>query len=111
MTTDTVTISKEEYIAQKKRIRYLYGKFDTVKVKENLLDVIDEYFEGKEDSRTNTEFLELCDRIAGQYIKVHYIAGDAFELEDDEFYLPECCYDKVGIMESSHHEKENYMGV
>jgi hypothetical protein len=65
------------------------------KIKENLLDVIDDFFDGKEGHRTDPEFLKLCNRIAGKEVDLVFIAEDAFEKEDKSYWLPDCCWDEI----------------
>jgi hypothetical protein len=58
----------------------------------NLVEVIDEYFGGKGDHRTDPAFLALADRIAGQVVDLRFIGFDAFEVQDNNYWLPECCW-------------------
>lgn len=60
------------------------------------MDIIDDYFGGKEGHRTDPEFQKLCDRIAGQEVDLVFIGEDAFEAIDDNYWLPDCCWEKVG---------------
>lgn len=62
------------------------------RIKVNLLDVIDNFFEGKEGHREDLEFLALCDRIAGKEVELVFVCGDAFEKEDGNYWLPDCCW-------------------
>lgn len=57
-----------------------------------LMDVIDNHFEGKEGHRTNSDFINLCNRIQGKKVTLIFTAGDAFEKKDNNWWLPECCY-------------------
>ena len=57
----------------------------------NLLDVIDEYFDGAENHRNDPQFLTLCDRIAGNEVNLVFRGRDAFEEIDSNYWLPECC--------------------
>lgn len=68
------------------------------KIKENLLDVIDAFFDGKEGHRTDPEFLALCDRIAGKEVDLVFLAQDAFEANDRNYWLPDCCWDSVQLV-------------
>lgn len=65
------------------------------KVHPNLLDRIDDYFGGTEGHRTNPEFLALAERIAGKVVTLGFVGRDAFEVEDDNYWLPECCWEQV----------------
>lgn len=58
----------------------------------NLMDVIDAHFEGKEGHRNDPEFIKLCNRIKGKKVNLIFTAGDAFEKKDDNYWLPECCF-------------------
>ncbi len=69
------------------------------KIVANLLDVIDESFDGTEGHRTDPVFLALCDRIAGKEVDLVFIGDDAFELEDNNYWLPNCCYTSVEVRE------------
>jgi len=65
------------------------------KMVDNLLDTIEEYFGVAEGHRKDKEFLKLCDRIQGKEVKLIFICGDAFEKEDNNYWLPECCWKKI----------------
>jgi hypothetical protein len=65
------------------------------KIHENLLDIIDDFFKGREGHRTNKNFLELCERIAGKEVELIFVAGDAFEKEDMNYWLPSCCWEII----------------
>lgn len=65
------------------------------RIKGNLLDVIDEFFDGKEGHRTDPKFLALCDRIAGKEVELVFNGLDAFEKHDNNYWLPDCCWDAV----------------
>lgn len=58
----------------------------------NLMDVIDDYFHGFEGHRTDSRFIELCERINGKEVELVFRGGDAFEAIDNDFWLPPCCY-------------------
>lgn len=64
------------------------------KIVNNLMDTIDEFFEGKEGHRTDKQFIALCDRIAGKEVELIFIHGDAFEIRDGNYWLPECCWEE-----------------
>ncbi len=66
-----------------------------VRIVENLLDVIDEFFHGTEGQREDKEFLALCDRIAGKEVELVFIGEDAFEKEDKNYWLPRCCWEPL----------------
>lgn len=63
------------------------------KIKENLLDVIDDFFDGNEGHRFDDNFLALCNRIAGKEVELVFIWEDAFEAIDNNYWLPDCCWD------------------
>lgn len=64
-------------------------------IKDDLLDVIDDFFDGKEGHRTDPQFLSLCDRIAGETVDLVFVGQDAFEAEDRNYWLPDCCWREV----------------
>lgn len=64
-------------------------------IKPDLLDRVDEFFEGKEGHRTDPEFLALCDRIAGQEVDLVFIGPDAFAAIDNNYWLPRCCWEPM----------------
>ncbi len=65
------------------------------KIVENLMDTIDNYFQGTEGHRTDPEFGLLCNRIAGKEVDLVFTSGDAFEAVDDNYWLPDCCWERV----------------
>jgi len=65
------------------------------KIVDNLMDVIDDFFEGKEGHRTDPVFIKLCERISGKKVELVFIAQDAFEKEDANYWLPDCCWKEV----------------
>jgi len=68
-----------------------------VKIKEDLINIIDDYFNGEEGLKKNPEFLKLAERIAGKEVELKFIGGDAFEAEDNNYWLPDCCWDMIPI--------------
>lgn len=61
-------------------------------------DVLDriEAFMGKEEGhRENPRFLALAERISGKEVDLVFCGRDAFEREDDNFWLPRCCWEPV----------------
>lgn len=64
-------------------------------IRKNLMDVIDEFFGGTESHRTDPEFIKLCDRISGKVVNLNFIGKDAFEDIDDDYWLPDCCWDEI----------------
>ena len=71
------------------------------KIVTNLMDTIENFFEGKEGHRTDPEFITLCDRIAGKEVELVFIGQDAFEKLDNNYWLPDCCWK---AMEVNHDE-------
>ena len=71
------------------------------KIVDNLLDVIDEFFNGEEGHREDQEFLSLCERISGKEVDLLITkytkgdSGDAFEAIDDNYWLPDCCWSAI----------------
>lgn len=61
-------------------------------IAENLLDLIEKEMGEIEGHRTDTEFLALCDRIAGKEVDLVFIGGDAFEAIDNNYWLPNSCW-------------------
>ena len=68
-----------------------------VRIVDNLLDVIDAYFDGKEHHRTDSTFLALCERISGKEVDIYFVGEDAFEVVDDNYWLPSCCWTKIEV--------------
>jgi len=62
------------------------------KIVENLLDIIEQEMGKSEGHRYDKDFLALCDRIAGKEVDLVFIAGDAFEAIDNNYWLPDCCW-------------------
>jgi hypothetical protein len=62
------------------------------RIVDNLLDTIDEFFGGAEGHRDDPKFLELCNRIEGREVDIVFNGKDAFEKEDNNYWLPECCW-------------------
>ena len=46
-----------------------------------------------EGHRTDAAFMTLCDRIQGNVVDLVFTAGDAFEAVDNNYWLPECCWE------------------
>ncbi len=65
------------------------------RIKADLLIIIDEFFEGKEGHRIDPKFLSLCSRIAGKEVDLVFIGDDAFEKEDNNYWLPGCCWETI----------------
>ena len=65
------------------------------KIVPNLVDVIEAEMGEIEGHRTNPEFLELAERIQGNVVDLVFVHGDAFEKEDNQYWLPECCWTVV----------------
>ena len=63
----------------------------------DLLDRIDKFFEGKEGHRSNPKFLKLAERIAGKRCVMKMRGDEAFEVEDDNYWIPRCCYDMTDV--------------
>lgn len=45
-----------------------------------------------EGHRNDPAFLSLAERIQGQVVSLKFIGNDAFEAEDDNYWLPENCW-------------------
>ena len=66
-----------------------------VRIVENLLDTIEEFFGPEEGHRKDPEFLALCERIQGKEVNLVFIGADAFEEIDNRFWLPYCCWKAI----------------
>ena len=65
------------------------------KIVDNLMDIIDDFFDGEEGHRTDPNFIKLCNRIAGKEVDLLMIEGDAFDKVDNNYWLPNCCWTEV----------------
>lgn len=72
----------------------------------DLLDKIEDFFRrndfyeiGGARHRHDPKFRALCDRIAGKEVDLIFIGDDAFEAIDNNYWLPNCCWENV---ESAH---------
>lgn len=72
------------------------------RIKDNLIDVIDSYFDGSEGHRSDPVFAALAERISGKVVTLRIIGGDtpdeevyAFEEVDNNYWLPDCCWEEV----------------
>ena len=61
----------------------------------NLLYVIDNYFSGKEGHRQDSKFIDLCKRVQGKEVELVFTGNDAFEKEDNNYWLPDCCWEEI----------------
>lgn len=50
-----------------------------------------------EGHRNDPKFLALRDRIEGKVVELTFLGGDAFEKEDNNYWLPPECWEKVAI--------------
>lgn len=87
------TVVKPPVIRRTREIKN--GGAMKAKIVENLLDTIDNFFEGKEGHRENPDFLALCERIQGKEVDLVFIGPDAFEAIDNRFWLPNCCWNAI----------------
>ena len=62
------------------------------RIVDNLLDVIEKEMGEIEGHRNAPDFLKLCERIQGNEVELVFVHGDAFEKEDHNWWLPECCW-------------------
>lgn len=70
------------------------------KIVDNLLDTIEQYFGEGAGHRTDEEFLALAERIEGKIVTLKMQGSpeygfDSFEEEDNDYWLPDCCWNKV----------------
>ena len=63
------------------------------RIVDNLLDVIEAEMGVVEGHRKDPQFLALCERIQGTVVELIFIGGDAFERDDNNYWLPECCWE------------------
>ena len=64
------------------------------KIVDNLLDVIEKELGTEEGHRGDPEFMRLCKRIEGQEVELVFTQGDAFEAQDNNWWLPGCCWEE-----------------
>lgn len=48
-----------------------------------------------EGLRDDPKFLALCERIQGKVVELKFLYGDAFEAEDDNYWLPASCWTPI----------------
>jgi len=48
-----------------------------------------------EELMNDPDFLALCERIQGKVVTVKFIGPDAFEAEDDNYWIPETCWEPI----------------
>ena len=65
------------------------------RIVDNLMEVIDDFFDSECGHTTDPEFAALNDRIAGKVVDLVFIGSDAFEEKDNNFWLPDCCWDAI----------------
>lgn len=65
------------------------------RIVDNLLDTIEKEMGAVEKHRKDIKFLKLRDRIEGQEVELVFIGEDAFELEDNNYWLPNCCWEEI----------------
>ena len=73
----------------------MYRRTIKARIVDNLLDVIEAEMGAVEGHRTDPKFLALRDRIEGRVVDLVFIGDDAFEAEDDNYWLPDCCWEAV----------------
>ena len=60
----------------------------------NLIDMIESELP-MEGHREDAEFLRLRDRIQGQVVELRFVGDDAFEVADNNYWLPASCWQEV----------------
>jgi len=67
------------------------------RIVDNLKDTIESCFDrlGDKEVYSETDFLELCDRIQGKVVDLVFTSGDAFEAIDNNWWLPEKCWTEI----------------
>lgn len=58
----------------------------------DLMDRWESFFGPEEGHRTDPDAIALADRIAGREVTLVFTTGDAFEEEDDNYWLPPSCW-------------------
>lgn len=66
-----------------------------VKIVDNLMEVITDFFSGGYNHASDPEFIKLCDRISGKEVNLIFVGNDAFEEQDNNYWLPDCCWDEI----------------
>lgn len=65
------------------------------KIVDNLMDEIEGFFGKVEGHRTDPEFIALCERIQGKEVDLVFSGDSAFEKNDNNYWLPDCCWKAV----------------
>ena len=65
------------------------------RIVDNLLDVIEAGMGKAEGHRNDPKFLALCERIQGKAVELVFIGSDAFEKEDNNYWLPGYCWEEI----------------
>lgn len=69
------------------------------KICDNLLDAIESEMGVIEGHSSDPEFLKLSDRIEGKVVELVFNGKDAFEKEDNNYWLPDSCWEAMPIIE------------
>lgn len=65
------------------------------KIVPDLLAAIEAELGRREGHRESRDFLALCERIEGKIVSLKFTGRDAFEAIDNDWWLPESCWDPV----------------
>jgi len=61
----------------------------------DLVERIGVFFNDKDGIRADSKFMALAERIAGKEVDLVFIGEDAFEAIDNDYWLPDCCWEEV----------------
>lgn len=64
------------------------------KICDNLLEEIEKVMPN-EGHKSDPQFLALRDRIQGKVVELGFIGEDAFEAQDDCYWLPNSCWTEI----------------
>ena len=65
-------------------------------IPEDFAERYEAFFQADSDASeywNDPEFIELSKRISGKTVDLVFINGDAFEKEDNNIWIPDCCYE------------------
>ena len=64
-------------------------------VVDDLLEAIEKELGEVENHRNDDKFLELCNKIQGKEVELAFIGDDAFEKQDNNYWLPNSCWEEI----------------
>lgn len=65
------------------------------RMKDDLLRRLDEFFGQMQGCRSDEKLRALCERIKGKEVTLVFTGDDAFEREDDNYWLPDCTWEPI----------------